>query len=485
MEDIKSNGNGQHATELAEKPAEVRIVINQAEEIGTTGLKAYGGFVSEAYNSSLFWPGVAPLYSRIRTSMPEIVMVTRAFTAWGRNISPIVELPENPSDDDKRYQDFIFSDFENMEGGFGELIETMVSRVPFDGWFWWDAVPALRAEGWIPPDPEDTWRSQEDDGLIGLRRLSPRDPNSFQRWEFNTKKRMTGMWQQDFPAPAVLLPLSHGLHMTFGDPNNPEGNSPLQAVWRLERIKYGLEVIQGIGFEHAAGHLSVSRTSEGTISDDDRANIKQAARSILTAQEGNYAVWPFGYEGDVMDIGFQAAPSILEAIKHYSILALSVYMMQTIALNTLTNTGALASQVDTTQLAVFTFNSMMDGFAQQYDAQIGRRLYEWNKSSFPGLTRRPKIKFSHVENNIALNTLGGFLSSMKDILPLGEEDLKAIRKRSGFLPENNPEEPITGPGSQSTQPPEIPLTPEQQAQQTADAIRQANNFVGRRPGANQ
>ena len=50
-------------------------------------LKAYGGFVNEAYNSSLFWPTVAPLYSRIRTSMPEIVMVTRAFTAWARSIA--------------------------------------------------------------------------------------------------------------------------------------------------------------------------------------------------------------------------------------------------------------------------------------------------------------------------------------------------------------------------------------------------------------
>lgn len=479
MDETQTKSNGQHPAEFAERP-EVRIVINQAEEIGSTGLKAYSGFVNEAYNSSLFWPGVAPLYARIRTSMPEIVMVTRAFTAWGRNISPIVELPEDPSDDDKRYQDFIYSDFENMEGGFGELIETMVSRVPFDGWFWWDAVPALRDPDWRPPDPEDDWQSEADDGLIGLRRLSPRDPTSFQRWEFNSKKRMTAMWQQDFPSPAVKLPLSHALHMTFGDPNNPEGNSPLQAVWRLERIKYGLEVIQGIGFEHAAGHLSVKRTEQGTISDDDRANIKAAARAILTAQEGNYAVWPFGYEGQVMDIDFAAASSILEAIKHYSILALSVYMMQTIALNTMTNTGALASQVDTTNLAVFTFNSMMDGFAQQYDAQIGRRLYGWNRDQFPGLTRRPKIKFTHVENNIALDTLSGFLSGIREIVPLGEDDIKAIRKRSGFLPENSPEEPITGPGSKQ---PEPELTPEQRAQQTAGALRESLNFVGRRPNA--
>lgn len=418
---------------------DVRIIINQAEEIGTTGLKAYAGFVNEAYNSSLFWPMVSPLYSRLRTSMPEIVMVTRAFTAWARSISPTVELPEDPSDDDKAYQDFLLSDFDNMEGGFGALVETMVSRVPFDGWFWWDAVPGLRNPDWRPPDPEDDWRSEADDDLVGLRRLSPRDTSSFLRWEFNSHKRMTGMWQQDFPNPQVLLPRSHALHMTFGDSNNPEGNSPLQAVWRLERIKYGLEVIQGIGFEHAAGYLSVSRTNEGTISDPDRANIKDAARAILTAQEGNYAIWPFGYDGKVMDISFQAAPSILEAIKHYSILALSVYMMQTIALNTMTSTGAQASQVDSTNLAVFTFNSMMDGFAAQYDAQIGKRLWSWNRDQFPGATKRPKIKFSHVENNIGLDTLGSFLSSMNGILPLGEDDMKAIRKRSGFLPENNPD----------------------------------------------
>ncbi len=468
----------QPPAELAQ-PTEVRIIINEAQEIGTTGLKSFSGYVNEAYNSSLFWPGVAPLYARLRTSMPEMVMVVRAFTAWARNISPKVDLPEKPSDDDKRYQDFIYSDFENMEGGFGELVETLVSRVPFDGWFWWDAVPCLRDPEWKPPDPEDEWQSQEDDGLVGLRRLSPRDPGSFQRWEFNSKKRMTGMWQQDFPNPAVLLPKKHGLHMTFGDPHNPEGNTPQQAVWRLERIKFGLEVIQGIGFEHSAGHLSVKRTAEGTISDDDRGNIKTAARAILTAQEGNYAIWPFNYEGEVMDINFQAASSILDAIKHYSVLALSVYMMQTIALNTMTDTGALASQVDSSQLAVFTFNSMMDGFAQQYDAQIGHRLYEWNKAQFPGLTRRPKIGFTHVENNIALDTLSGFLSGIKDIVPLGEEDLKAIRQRSGFLPANNPEEPITGPGAQAPEPP--PLTPEQQAQQTQAALRESLKFAGRRP----
>lgn len=431
----KVNGtNGNHHVAEFERP-EVRIIINEASEIGSSGIKANHGFISEAYNHQLYWPNVAPIYHRIRTSTPEIVMVVRAFSTWGRNITPVVELPKDPTDDDKRYRDFIYSDFENMEGGFGDFMETLVSRVPFDGWFWWDAVPALRDPRWEPPDSQDNWRSEADDGLIGLRRLAPRDPNSFVKWEMNEKKRMTGMWQKDYPLPEIFLPLNHGLHITFGDAHNPEGNSPLQSVWRLERIKFGLEVIQGIGYEHAAGHLSVQRVQQGTISDADRSNIRDAARAILTAQEGNYAIWPFNYKGEVMDIPFQAGSSILEAIKHYSILMLSVYMMQTIALNTLTNTGALASQVDSTQLAIFTFNNMIDGFAQQYNDQIGKRLFMWNKDQFPNITKRPKVKFSHVENNVALSAMGSFIQQMEGIIPLTQEDILAIRKRSGFLPE--------------------------------------------------
>jgi len=413
--DLAANSTvDERQTQTGEKSqTDVRIVFNEAQEIGSTGLKAASGFIQEAYNAQLYWPSVSKLFSRIRTSTPEMVMVVRAFTTWSRNISPNVELPTNPTDDDKRYQEFIYSDFENMEGGFGDFIETAVSRVPFDGWFWWDVVPSIRAVDWTPPNfPDgfsDDWRSEIDDGLVGIRRLAPRDTSSFERWELTPGKRLMGMWQLDVPNPHVFLPLNHGLHMTFGDANNPEGSSPLQAVWRLERIKYGLEVIQGIGYEHAAGHLNVQRINQGTISDSDRDNIRQAARAILTAQEGNYAIWPFNYQGEVKDIPFQAGGNLLEAIKHYSILMLSVYMMQTIALNTLTNTGALASQTDSTQLAVFTFNNMIDGLAQQYDTQVGKRLFKWNSSQFPNITKRPKIKFSHVENNIALGTLGQFI----------------------------------------------------------------------------
>ena len=425
---------------------EVRIVMNQMQEQGTSGLKQQSGFVYEAYNAALFYPNAYPLYNKIRRSMPEIVTIRQAFTAWARNVQPEVDLPDKPTDDDKRYQEFILQDFENMEGGFTQLIDTTVNHVPFFGFGWWDVAPAIRDPSWTPPPYtdqnnktwQDEWRSEYDDGMIGIRRIGWRDLSTFVGWEFDGRKKAIGMKQQDYPNPPVTLNKNHSLHMTFGDPNNPEGLTPLEAMWRLERIKFGLEVIGGIGFEHAAGHLKVKKTEKGTLSNADKAVAKQAARAILSAQEGNYALYPFGMDGEVIDIPFQAAGNLLEWIKYYGIVALSVYMMQFVALNTMTNTGALASQVDSTQIGIFSFNSMLDGFGAQYDAQVGKRLYQWNKASFPNLTKRPTIKFSHIENNLKMQELGSFLQSIDGIIPLGEDDSKAFRKRSGWMPENNP-----------------------------------------------
>jgi hypothetical protein len=285
------------------------------------------------------------------------------------------------------------------------------------------------------------------------------------------------MNQRDFPKLPVYLPLENSLHLTFGDPNNPEGQTPLESIWRLEGIRRGLEVVQGIGYEHAAGYLNVKKTETGTLTDADKTNVRNAAKAILTAQEGNYATWPFGMDGQVMDIGFAAAPSLLEAIRHYSILALSVYTMQWMSLNTMTGSGSLAAVDDSSSMGVFTFNAMMDGFAAQYDQQIGKRLWEWNKQYFPNATKRPTIRFSHINKALALGEMGAFLQQMNGIMPLGDDDMKAIRKRSAFLPENLPE---VDPDEQARKAEEEARAKvEKDAMDTKEQIEQSLKFVSR------
>jgi hypothetical protein len=426
--------------------------INYTEQGSPGGLDQFSGFVAKAYNAELYWPNVFPLYNRLRRSDPEVAVVRGVFSTVAAGVRIRWELPSNPSDDDKKFVEFGEQVLDDLEGGIERWRDTLISQAPFMGWAWWEAVPGLRQTGWTPPD-DDPWRSKYNDGLIGFRRLGFRDHSSFQQWDLNPKGRLLGMWQQDPPHARVRLPLEQSVHVAFGDADNPEGLSPLESLWRLERIKYGLEVVQGIGYEHAAGHLSVNKTEKGELTAADKTNIRAAARAILSAQEGNYAAWPYGFTGQVMDVPFGSAGSILDAIRHYAMLKMALYNMQWVAMSTLSDSGSYAALKDSSALWLMAFNAMMTGFVGQFDTQFGARLYEMNKAAFPGVTVRPKLVATKAEKVYDLPELAAFMQAMQGLMPLGEDDLLEVRRRSGFLPESMPTNPVTTPTAQSTSAP--------------------------------
>lgn len=410
------------------------------EEIGTAGLEMWAGFVQQAYESELYWPHVYTHYNRIRRSDPEIGGIVRpAFGMLARGVKLDWETPDEPSDDDKRAQEYARTLFDDAEGGAGALIETIASYVPFMGWGWWEVVEGVRDPKWRPPG-DDEWRSEYDDGLPAIRRFAWRDHASFEKWDADDKTgRVRGMVQHDYPNPPVTIPRGRSLHLTFGDPVNPEGLSPLEAVWRLERLKYGFETIMGIGFQHAAGHAKFQATA--SLGPEDRAYIAEAARALMTPQQGNYIRLPGHVTAEIVDSTFAAAPALLEAIRYYGLLKLQVFIMQWAAVATTAGTGALAAHSDSSEMAVMFYNAMWEGFAHQIDDQVGKRVFNHPvvKARFPGMTRRPRVVAVGVEKTIPLNLLSQFVSQIAPVVPFDGDDLIAIRRKSGFLPESLPE----------------------------------------------
>lgn len=418
---------------------QVGAVAGQYQEMGTPGLELWSGYFRQAHDTELFWPGVFRTFNRIRRSDPEIGGIVRpAFAMLARGVRLEWETPDKPSGDDERAREYGQQVLEDMEGGPDRLIETVASYVPFMGWGWWEVVAGLRNPAWRPPGG-DEWESQFDDGLPAIRRLAWRDHSSFERWEADERSgRLLGMVQHDTPNPPVTLPLGRSLHLTFGDPVSPEGLSPLEAVWRLERIKAGLEIIQGIGFEHAAGYAKFQTAA--ALTDEDRRGIAEAARAMLTAQQGNYIRLPGHVSAEIMDTDFAAGPALLEAIRYYGLLKLQVFIMQWAAVATTAGTGALAAHADSSEMSLIFYNAMWEGFAQQIDAQLGRRLFghPMVRARFPGMTRRPRLVARPVEKGMPLNLLSQFVAQIAPIVPLGGDDFVAIRRRSGFLPESLP-----------------------------------------------
>lgn len=430
-------------------------------EIGTLGLQEAAGYVQEAYHAELQWPTVQPLYSRLRRSDPEISIVRNVYQALARAIKLKFVLGDDPTDDEKKAQDFGESVLEDMESGADGFLSTLVSQVPFMGFGWWECVLGLRSKNWTPPSDEDDWRSEYNDNFIGIRRLAWRDHSSFAKWDMNEKTgKLRGFVQQDPPNPNIIIPLDRSLHIAFGDTHNPEGLSPLEAVWRLERIKYGLEVVQGIGFEHSAGYLNVQTTD--SLGPSDKAEIKRAAKSITSAQEGNYVALPKGITAELKDVPFSAASSILEAIKYFGVLKLMVYNMQWAALSSVTGVGSNAAMTDSSQMFITVFNAMMEGMIAQMDSQIGRRLFSLNSDRFPGMVKRPRLVCTPIEKQVSLTELSAFLDSIA-WMDLSEDDLKDIRRKSGVLNESTPaEEDIVrkgASGSVISEPSAQPMTP--------------------------
>lgn len=415
---------------------------NKWLEIGTPGLDSSFGFLSEAYISKLEWPSVYPVYNRIRRSDPEITIIRQLFTALASQMSLNWELPwDNPTDDDLRAQEFANSVLEDVEGGIGSWLDTVVNYVPFMGWGWWEIVPGLRRDGWkVPGDPDDPWRSQYDDGLLGVRRLAWRDHSSFSRWKIDDYSgRLMGMIQRDPPNDEVEIPLNRSVHIRFGDPVNPEGLAPLEAIYRLERLKYGLEVVQGIGFEHSAGYLDVE-SQKDQLTASDKSKVKAAARAILSAQEGNFALWPKGFSGSLKASSFDAASSILEAIRYYGILKLQVFNMQWVALSSTSGVGSYAAKAEDTTMFVLYFNAMMQKFVQQLGEQMSPWIFDRNASEWPDLTRQPQLKIVPIQKMVDLQQLTTLMESIAKVgyFEVDDDDVLWMRKQAG-MPESIPD----------------------------------------------
>ena len=189
---------------------------------GTSGIEMTGGFLNLAHTAELTWPGVYPLFERIRRTDPEIAIVRGLFNALAQEVRLEWKEPESANEAEKRFTDFMRTIFDDVAGGMTGLATTALNQIPFMGWGWWEVLPSLRRPGWKAPGSDD-WESQYTDGLIGVRRFDWRHHDSFMRWDADEKSgRVLGFVQNDSPNDEVVIPLARSLHVVHGDTVSPE-----------------------------------------------------------------------------------------------------------------------------------------------------------------------------------------------------------------------------------------------------------------------
>ncbi len=403
-------------------------------EIGNPGLEIYAGQVAQADHPDLYWPEVWPLYNQLLRRGVVVSQWRELTTAMIPGNTLYWESPlENPTDADLRFVDFLHTVWDDIPGGSQKLMETWANYI-LAGWVWFENVPARR-DGKKANGAD--WVSVHDDGLVGLRDVAFRHHGSFHKWAFDDNQHLEGFVQRDDSSSKweVMIPLDRSTHILLGDRTNPEGMSPLEAIWRPNSMYHNFGIIAGIGAERSAGYAKFQ--SDQALDAADKAAIQAAARALMAAQEGNYIVLPAHIAAEIIDVPFAAGGTVLEMITYLEHLMAKILGVQWASLSLTSDAGSNASMLTSAGMWLKQHNNRISGAAAQIGEQIAAQLRRYNMAQFGSVKRLPVLKATPIEASVGLAELAQFVSTVWPLINPTPEDEAALRRASDWLPERD------------------------------------------------
>jgi len=219
-------------------------------ETGQPGLRVIGGNIFEGCQQELQWPLCINTFNQMKkdgtiSSAVQLLETMISKVKWK------VQIPHNASDDMKRKAQFLEEVIEDMDTSLFSVIKEISSFNTY-GFSVTEKVfrRRLRSQG-----------SYYNDGLVGIKKLSPRGQETIAKWEFDEYNRdITGLRQwtmvkngakdlgQMLVGPGEFIPREKFLLCRANvRKNNPTGESPLVYAWKAWKCKVALEEAELIG----------------------------------------------------------------------------------------------------------------------------------------------------------------------------------------------------------------------------------------------
>jgi hypothetical protein len=222
-------------------------------DIGSSGLRAYSGWVREEFLPQLVGQQGARVYREMTDNSPTVGAVLFAIMQSIRKVEWRVE----PADDTPAAQemaDFADSLRYDMGHTWEDFITEALSMLSY-GYAPHEIVYKARL-GPNPPslDGKPLPASKFNDGRIGIRRLPLRGQDTVIKWFLDQSGGIKGLTQQPYVGTQIDLPIEKLLlfrpQMHKG---NPEGRSLLRNAWRPYQFIRRLEEQEAIMVERFGG----------------------------------------------------------------------------------------------------------------------------------------------------------------------------------------------------------------------------------------
>lgn len=222
--------------------------------IGSTGLRAYGGYVTEEFLPELRFQQGARKYREMADNDPIIGAVLFAVTMLIRQAKWRVQAVDETVEAEEA-QRFVEEVLDDMQTTWSDVVAEACTMFTY-GYAPLEIIWKRRAG--MSSDPER--RSKFDDGRIGVRLLALRSQHTIVRWDIDLDDgTISGVWQQPLDRAMVCIPAEKLLlFRTTAERSNPEGRSLLRSAYRPWYFKKRLEEIEGVGIERDLAGLPMA-----------------------------------------------------------------------------------------------------------------------------------------------------------------------------------------------------------------------------------
>lgn len=268
-------------------------------EIGSTGLRMYGGQVYEENLRQLQGKLGFRVYAEMRDNDPIVGAILFIIDKLLRNVKWKVE-PADASIAAADVATFVDQCMHDMEHSWEEFISEILSMLTY-GFSAHEICYKVRG-GVDTSNPKEY--SKYSDNRIGWRKLPIRAQETLWEWVFNESGDVVAMKQLPVVGGQIVeIPIDKLiLFRTQSFKNNPEGRSVLRNAFRPWYFKKRIEEIEGIGIERDLAGLPIAKVPANILSSTASAEEKATLAAIkklvtnIRRDEQEGVVFPLVYD---------------------------------------------------------------------------------------------------------------------------------------------------------------------------------------------
>jgi hypothetical protein len=224
-------------------------------ELGTTGLRRSGGFITEEFLNALRGRRGLLVYREMADNDPVIgsilYSIEKVILRLEWRIDPFDDSPEA-----EELANFVDECLEDMSDSWDQTLASILTMLIY-GFSFHEIV--YKKRGGDTEDPKT--RSKHSDGKIGWRKFPVRAQETLNNWMMDLEGGIQGFRQIDPTGGGFReIPIDKGLlFRTTVNKNNPEGRSLLRNCFRPWYYKRRIEEIEAIGIERDLAGLPVAK----------------------------------------------------------------------------------------------------------------------------------------------------------------------------------------------------------------------------------